>query len=191
MIYKIEKEDLNQCIEFANQSVSTSVDKYSKRNQFDTAKIREDIIFGKLGEVYAHKFLIGKLPTLSLPDFKIYEAKDKSWDTDLTDNSGVRISVKTQNLLSKISFGESWVFQYNNGKTFDSDTEVFHSIDDKHFACFMAINYAARTIEPKAVISIDFLKKNSLFKEMKKTNLIGNKVAVYYEDIKNFNLWQI
>lgn len=187
-------EDLNnKCMTFARASVSSSSDKYARRQQFDVEKIMKDIRNGKLGEEGVYKFLSSKFPELSQPDHNIYDKKDKSWAPDLKDPSGIRIAVKSQDIESALSFGESWVFQFNEGKNYDCDTGIFKEQDDNHYVAFVALNVPKRFGIIKAIVKVQWLHDKKLFKEMQKQNLRGNKVAVYYEDLEKYQdeLWQL
>lgn len=183
----IDSDTYNKCVTFAKASVGTSSDKYARRNQFDIDKIVKDIRNGKIGEEGVHKVLLEGLPQLSGPDHNIYDKKDKSWDPDLKDlSSGVRVGVKSQDYESAIHFGESWVFQFRAGQKYDVDTGIFGDKDDKHYVAFVALNVPKRTGEVRAIVRVSWLHEKNLFKEMKKQNLRGNKVAVYYDDLANF-----
>lgn len=183
-----------KCGNFARSSVSTSTDKYARRNQFDVEKIAKDIRNGKIGEEAVYEKLLESLPDLSKPDHNIYLKGDKSWDPDLKAmESGVRVAVKSQDIESSINFGESWVFQYGMGGKYDCDTGVFKEVDDKHYVAFVALNVPKRRGELRAVVKIQWLHDKKLFKEMKKQSLRGNKLAVYYDDLIKFKeeLWQL
>jgi hypothetical protein len=176
-----------KCTSFAKASVGSSSDKYARRNQFNIEKIVKDIRNGKIGEEGTYKVLLGKFPQLSSPDHNIYDKKDKSWDPDLKDlASGIRVGVKSQDYESAIHFGESWVFQFRAGQKYDVDTGIFGGKDDKHYVAFVALNVPKKTGEVRAIVSVSWLHDKKLFKEMKKQNLRGNKVAVYYEDLANY-----
>lgn len=184
----IISEDMNKkCMAFAKASVSSSADKYARRQQFDVEKIMKDIRNGKLGEEGVYEKISQQYPQLSKPDHQIYAKKDKSWDPDLKDEaSSIRIAVKSQDIESALSFEESWVFQYGNGGKYDCDTGVFKDIDPNHYVAFVSLNVPKRTGTIKAMVKIQWLHDKKLFKEMKKQSLRGNKVAVYYEDLEKF-----
>lgn len=104
MKYIISEELNNKCIKFAQDSVMSSADQYARRNQNDVEKIKKDIRVGKIGEFLVHEHFVKQYPTLKLPDTQIYEVKDKSWDTDLKDDNGLKIAVKSQNIDSNLAF---------------------------------------------------------------------------------------
>ena len=185
--YIISDEMYQKCEQFAKDSVLTSADKYARRNQFDVEKIKKDIRNGKLGEQGTHNILSSQYPNLSQPDYQIYDKSQKNWDPDLKDTSGIRVAVKSQDIDSAINYGESWVFQFGNGKNYDCDTAVFKEIDDNHYVAFNALNVPKRFGVIRAVVKISWLHEKKLFKEMKVHQLRGNKVAVYYEDLEKYS----
>lgn len=192
--FLINEDTFNKCTSFAKASVSTSADKYARRNQFDIEKIAKDIRNGKLGEEGVYAKVISVLPKLSLPDHNIYDKKNKNWAPDLKDaDSEIRIAVKSQDIDSSLSFGESWVFQFGNGGKYDCDTGVFKETDPNHYVAFVALNSPKRFGTIRALVKIQWLHDKKLFKEMKKQSLRGNKVAVYYDDLEKYKdeLWQL
>lgn len=183
--FNISPEIFEKCSNFAKASVDSSSDKYARRNQFNLEKIIQDIRNGKIGEEGVHSLLLEKLPNLNCPDHNIYEKFNKSWDPDLKDEkSNINIAVKSQNISSAIEFGESWVFQFNEGKNYDCDTGIFKEIDDKHYVAFVALNVPKRKGEIKAIVKVQWLHDKKLFKAMQKQNLRGNKLAVYFDDLE-------
>jgi hypothetical protein len=185
--FNISPEIFEKCSNFAKASVDSSSDKYARRNQFNVEKIIQDIRNGKIGEEGVHSLLLEKLPNLNSPDHNIYDKFNKSWDPDLKDEkSNISIAVKSQNISSAIEFGESWVFQFNEGKNYDCDNGIFKEIDDKHYVAFVALNVPKRKGEIKAIVKVQWLHDKKLFKAMQKQNLRGNKVAVYFDDLELF-----
>lgn len=192
--FVISEEILSKCLSFAKSSVGTSSDKYARRNQFDLEKIIKDIRNGKVGEEMVYAKVSTIYPELSKPDHNIYDKKDKSWAPDLHDDaSNLRLAVKSQDIESALAFGESWVFQFNDGKKYDCDTGIFKDSDPNHYVAFVALNIPKRNGIIKGIVKVQWLHERKLFKEMRKQNLRGNKVAVYYEDLERFKdeLWQL
>jgi hypothetical protein len=192
--FVISEDILGKCLAFAKSSVNTSSDKYARRNQFDVEKIVKDIRNGKVGEEGVYGKISALYPDLSKPDHQIYDKKDKSWAPDLKDTvSNIRLAVKSQDIESAIAFGESWVFQFNDGKKYDCDTGIFGENDPNHFVAFVSLNIPKRSGSIKALVKVQWLHEKKLFKEMKKQALRGNKLAVYYEDLEQYKdqLWQL
>lgn len=192
--FEITKDILDKCVKFGLDSAPSSADKYSRRNQSDPIKIAKDIRNGKIAEEMVYDKIVKGYPNLSKPDFNIYSKKDKSWAPDLKDkDSNLRIAVKSQDIESALHYGESWVFQIGNGK-YDCDTEIFgKDINPEHYVSFVLLNVAKRTGSLRAIVKVQWLHDNKLFKAMQKQNLQGNKVAVYYEDLLQYEneLWQL
>jgi hypothetical protein len=191
----ISPEMLNKCAEFAQASIDTNANRYAHRNQFNVSKIKDDIRNGKVSEFGVYEVLSQALPDLTLPDCQVYAKKDKSWDPDLkSPSSEIRLAVKSQDINSEINYGRSWVFQYNQNKNYDCDTGIFgKKLDPNYYVCFVSLNVPKRTGELRAVVRVQWLHEKKLFKPMKKLNLQGNKLAVYYSDLEQHleELWQL
>jgi hypothetical protein len=187
MKFTISPDIYTKCTDFAKDSVSSSSNKYAGRNQFNVEKIIKDILCGKIGEEIAYSFLIEKFPSLTKPDYQIYDSFNKSWDSDLkVIDSNIKIAVKSQNIDSSIHFGDSWVFQYNNNKNYDCDKEIFKSTNNDSYVTFVSLNIPKKQALIRAIVKVNWLHEKNLFKEMKKENLRGNKVAVYLEDLESY-----
>lgn len=193
--FVISKDIYDKCSQFAKESVSTSSDKYARRNQFDVEKIARDIRNGKIGEEIVYQQVSSVISGLTPPDYNIYDKKNKSWDPDLKDqNSNLRLGVKSQDLESEQSFSRSWAFQFGNGGKYDCDTGIFgKNLEDSHYISFVSLNVPKKTGVIRAIVKVKWLHDKKLFKEMQKQSLRGNKVAVYYEDLEQYidQLWQL
>ena len=184
------EEDLAKCLEFSEQ-VDTSL--YAQRNQWDANKRKADSKIGKLGELAVYYSLKDKYPNISYPDFKIYPAKQKSWDFDLKDEK-FNLHVKTQESLQAAKFGESWIFQYGNGKNRHYDKEIFDRTSPNQYIAFVKVNLLKKEGEVRAIVSLDMLHENKLFALPVLQKLqVANKLAVYYKDLSQFpeDLWQL
>ena len=187
---KFTNEDLEKCSEFS-ENVDTSL--YAQRNQWDTNKRKADSKIGKLGELAAYYSLKDKYPNISYPDFKIYPAKQKSWDFDLKDEK-FNLHVKTQESLQASKFGESWIFQYGNGRNRHYDKEIFDQTSPNQYVAFVKVNLLTKEGEVRAIVSLDMLHENKLFALPVLQKLqIANKLAVYYRDLEQFpeEIWQL
>jgi hypothetical protein len=183
-------EDIQKCTEFSEQ-VDTSL--YAQRNQWDADKRKSDAKIGKLGELVVYYNLIEKFPDLTYPDFKIYKAKEKSWDFDLK-SSAFNLHVKTQEALQSAKFGESWIFQYGNGKNRHYDREIFDRTSPNQYVAFVKVNMLTKEGEIRSIVSLDMLHENKLFtlpvlEKLQK----ANKLAVYFKDLQKHSdkLWQL
>ena len=130
----ITPEILEKCDKFAQDSAPTNMSALSRRGQSNPEAIKRQIKSGKIAEVLVHLEASKDFPKLSEPDFNIYTKKDKSWDPDLKDTaSSVRLAVKSQEVEQALQYHESWVFQFNDGKKFDCDTEIIgKDLDPNH-----------------------------------------------------------
>ena len=186
---ELPKKVLKACDNFG-EKIST---KYiaQKRNQ-NSNKVNKDHAIGKKGEcvVYlAFKEGMENGWVLDKPDFKIYKAKDKSWDADLILRKGKsvkKIHIKTQEVTQSERFGLSWIFQFRNkdGKG-GKDSEIFRIKDKNSFVCFVSFDNKDGIGKICYICSVSYLLKNKLFKDPKKESLHGIKKCVYAKDIKN------
>jgi hypothetical protein len=190
--FVISEEVFDKCTKFAQDSVESSANKYARRNQWNVAKIMDDIRNGKIAEEMVYQKVSELYPNISKPDFNVYEKKNKSWDPDLTDPAvPVRIAVKSQDIKADLAYGRSWVFQFGNGKV-DCDTGIFGEKDDHHYVCFVSLNTPKRIGELRSMVKVSWLHEKELFKPMKLKNL-SSKLAVYYDDLEPLadQLWQL
>lgn len=194
MKFIISPEIYAKCTEFSTNSVSSSSDKYARRNQFNVEKIKYDIKVGKIGEQLVYDSLCSNFPNLSEPDYNVYDKKNKSWDADLKDlHTPFTLAVKSQDIRSELEFGRSWVFQHRVGKKFDNDVAIFDNSDNTHYVSFVSLNVPKRIGEIIAIVKVNWLHEHNMFKPMQLLKLQDNKVAVYYEDLENYKeeLWQL
>lgn len=190
MQIKFTQPEIEQVLDFANK-IDTS--HYAKRSQFDNEKRKQDQIVGKLGEIAVFNTLKAKYDTLSSPDFNIYEKSKKSWDFDLKANN-INLHVKSQNLVQSKKYGQSWIFQKGNGVNRNYDKEIFDKISPNQYVSFVLVDLDKYEAEIKAIVTLDFLHKKDMFKPPVLEKLrIANKMAVYYNDIKEFPnlLWSL
>ncbi|NBU99643.1 MAG: hypothetical protein EBS19_15780, partial [Spirochaetia bacterium] len=182
------QQEIDQVLDFANK-IDTSY--YAKRSQFDSEKRKQDQVVGKLGEIATYNALKEKYNDLSSVDFLIYEKNQKSWDFDLKANN-INLHTKSQNIVQSKKYGQSWIFQKGNGVNRHYDKEVFDRISPNQYVSFVLVDLNKYEAEIKAIVSLDFLHKKDLFKLPVLERLrLSNKVAVYYDDIKEYptQLW--
>lgn len=171
-IYNFSQKDIDICNEFSN-NVDTTF--YSKRNQFDANKRKLDTKIGKLGELVVYNTLIKTTSDISYPDFKIYDAKSKSWDFDLK-SSSMNIHVKTQEVLQSSKYGESWIFQ-------NEDKKIFKTYSENDFVAFVLVDILNKNGQIRKLVKLKDLHDKNLFKKPKLIHL-SSKSAVYYEDLE-------
>lgn len=170
--YYLSSDIIKMCQNFADLVVNTNVDEYSRRNQTDTEKIKQDILIGKLAEwgVYFIYLERGR-KTVSVPDMSIYNRRNKSFDPDL--NWGLyKLHIKSQSSISSQRYGSSWVFQ--------SKDPLFDFCNEYDIVIGCRVDYE----EDGAVVKILLEKpfKNLNFGEPKLSKFGGNKKVVYLKD---------
>jgi hypothetical protein len=180
----ITPELITKCWKFAEASVQSSRDKYASRGQNNVEKLKIDIMTGKIGEEVVYQELSKQFPELTAPDHNVYDKSNKNWDADLKDKkSEIKIAIKSQSSESAQSYDDSWIFQAG---IFDKDKEVFDKTDNNHYVAFVSVNTPRKTATIRAIVKIDWLKENKLFKPLKFEGLQNNKLAVYFDDLLKF-----
>ncbi|MEM9244678.1 MAG: hypothetical protein AAGA67_02885 [Cyanobacteria bacterium P01_F01_bin.153] len=91
------------------KAVITTVD-YSDAHQKSCRKIHHDHWVSKVGEEAVKLAFEQHSRSVKGPDYKIYDAPEKSWDADLYVD-GIPLAVKTQTQAMANRFGLSWTFQ--------------------------------------------------------------------------------
>jgi len=169
---KLTNQEIYEIQNFVEKS---EVNFYSTRNQFDVNKKKNDIKIGKCGEYIVYKYFNKKYPTITKPDFNIYEKYDKSWDYDLKTDK-YNIHVKSQDYSSSKLFGISWIFE-------KSDKHIFQNYGDNDWVCFVLVNINNYTGKILKLVKIKTLHEKNLFKSPK-LNKLKTKLAVYFSDLK-------
>ena len=175
----LSPEDIQKCEEFAG-AADTSF--YAKRNQWDANKRKADSLVGKIGELAVYYSLVEKYPDISYPDFKIYKAREKSWDYDMKDTAH-NFHVKSQENLQSIKFSESWIFQ-------NQDKHIFLNHLPQDYVAFVKVNLQTKSAEVRAILPVSLLHKEQLFKAPILSKLFDKK-AVYFEDLVKYELFQL
>jgi hypothetical protein len=182
--YVFTKEEVDACKLFS-EAVDTS--HYSKRGQNNDQKRQKDALIGKLGEVATYHSLKDKIHGLTIPDFKIYSAKEKSWDFDLKGQE-VNVHVKTQDVEQGEKYGVSWIFQYGNGKNQHYDKEIFDKLTPNQYVVFVSLSLKDNLAIIRAILKLEFLHERKLFGLPKLEFLQKeNKKAVYLKDIERYS----
>ena len=192
MKYFIDPDMFDRATKFADSVISTNKNRYANRNQSNLNKIKKDIIIGKLGEELAYLHLFDQFPHITKPDYTIYSASGKSWEPDLKTDI-LNIAVKSQDVMSGIYYGVSWIFQFNNNKNYDCDKEIFKNKSKNQYVVLTSIDLRKEVGEIKAIVNVNWMHEKNLFKEPEVKILKGNKLAVYFEDMEKYKdeLWQL
>ena len=181
--YKFEQEEIDKCKKFSEE-VDTSF--YATRNQFNSEKRIKDSYIGKLGEVAVYQILKNKIKDITEPDFKIYKAKEKSWDFDLK-STDINLHVKTQDLKVGEKYGVSWIFQFGDGKSRSYDKEIFDRTSPNQYVAFVSLDLTTLEATVRAMVTLDFLHDKKIWAAPKLDKLkIANKLAVYLKDLEKY-----
>lgn len=159
---------------FAKEVTPTT--NYSDSKQTHPEKIRLDHFKSKLGEEAVYTVL-SEYGAVLPPDYTIYEAKQKSWDSDLYfEDTG--IAVKTMLRSSAKLYGLSWVFQSGNQRR--------DIILDKPEAWvfFVECNDTRSNRDIyELYVYPPYQMKELSFGDPKRTDLIGQKLVVYADGL--------
>jgi hypothetical protein len=161
------------CRAFANNVVSTNIDRYAARNQKDISKIIDDIYIGKLAEYAAYNLLNERSIRVAEPDTEIYSARDKSFSADLCDGKNY-YHVKCMKKSTAERFGLSWSFQVEDSlikRPLEQDFIVLCEYDD-----------TLDNIDIKHIIKAN--KVLQLYTHPKLMKLRGIKKVLMWEDVQ-------
>lgn len=183
--FEFSNADIETCLRFANAS---DREYYGRRNQHNNDVKRRQIYIGKLGELAASRYLRDVCPD-SVPDFAIYEAKKKSWNSDLGCNS-YHFHVKSMGVEQAKLYGLSWTFQFSNARgRGGKDAEIFAAEQsDRTFVVLVQVDLGKHEAEVITTIQARKLSEHNLFRDPKLDHLKGIKKVVYFEDLLKKNL---
>lgn len=160
------------CKFFADRVISTNIDQYKKRNQFNQDKIWKDIYYGKLAEwgVYFIYLKRGR-KNIDPPDMKVYNAWQKSFDPDL--KWGLfNLHIKSQTYDSSLKYGNSWIFQAKD--------PLFGYCDEYDIVIGCIVKVEEKSVGVTILLEKPF--KNIIFGETKLSKFSGDKKAMYLKD---------
>ena len=145
---------------------------YRDTHQLDLKKIENDHFVSKAGEESV-RIVFEKLGRrVKGPDYRIYEGKQKSWDSDLYVD-GLGLAVKTQSVSLSKRFGLSWTFQAG---TYRRDPILNQP---EAWVCFVEFDHVTRQCRVFPPYQI----KELTFGEPKLEKLKGSKKVVYVESL--------
>ena len=171
--YCFDSDIFIMCEAFADRVIETNKDEYARRKQANLAKIKNDILVGKLAEWGVYFIYLKRGRYLNTPDMQIYPKEHKSFDPDL--RWGLyNLHIKAQTFESSLRYGDSWIFQakdplfeFSNG--YDIVVGCRVGIDDFERGAFVQI-----------MLEKQF--KQIKFGETKLSKFNDNKKAIYLED---------
>jgi hypothetical protein len=155
-----------------SEAVITTVN-YSDSNQILKTKIKDDNFISKLGEEAAKKVFV-TYTVVTGPDYRIYDAKQKSWNDDLYVD-GVGLAIKTMRRTVARRYGLSWTFQAGNLRR----DKILGRPDA--WVCFVA--YDDENKGSFCNVYPPYQIKELIFKDPKLLKLKGHKLVVYKSDL--------
>jgi len=191
MLYTFDKEytfsitdaEIKRCEEFADASTND----YWKRNQTDSDRIKQQIVFGKLGELVAAKFLVRHLkqPVME-PDFRIYTRDTKSWDADFPYKS---LGLGNKNFHVKAyapsDKPESWAFQFKNKSGNGGTDKLFENFPEHKKDCVICVLVDVDNKKGYIRVLANWGDLHYLLRDPISYQLRGLKKFLYYEDLIN------
>ena len=179
---ELKPKDIIKAEEFAKCRLEDSSAHYSRRGQSNTDKIKYDITVGALGEIGIYRVLKRLGFKVTAPDFKIYAAKNKSYDADLQDKEGNRFHCKSQSIESKEMYGSSYILQYGGNGEGHVD-KLFKNRTNKDFLIPCLVDIENKEVTIYGCIKVETLFKKDLVKLPRVKWLEFSKRAVYLEDL--------
>jgi hypothetical protein len=167
----IEDEVLKRAAVFARKVVSTV--NYKESSQFEVSKIKSDHFISKIGEE-AVKMVFERHCRVTGPDYSVYSAGKKSWDTDLMVGN-IGLAVKTQTRSAAKRYGLSWTFQ-------SSEYRKDPILNDSS-AWVIFVEYEDVDFTHDCIISPPLQMNQLTFKEPALDHLKGRKKVVYRSDL--------
>lgn len=181
MIIQLDKWDLLRVKEFAhNRSMNTKL--YRNRGNFKYC----DIIVGALSEIAVHHYLWENGIECTEPDFTIYDDKNKSYDADLVAPYNKYpyekyFHIKSQSIAqANKPWANSWLLQKND--------PIVTSAANNHYLVCTVVDPNSLEVEILGKVALNYIHNNKLFKKPVIKTLQSNKVAIYWDDLKEGNL---
>ena len=172
----------HKCRLYAEEEFSTVQKTRQQRGQSNPRRIIHQTAVGKMGELMACDYLRGLGYECTDPDFQVYKARQKSWDSDmyLTLTHRHKVACKAQDEESARRFGQSWIFQ-KGGHGFGHTDPVIQK--GESLSVFVSLNLKEKTAEVRGPFRMCDLRP--LFKPPRIERLRFSKVALYWEDMKD------
>jgi hypothetical protein len=194
---KFNSEMLNKCQQFANESLDTSIDEYTRRGQDPNKRYRMliQITNGKLAEEMAFATYQPYFPDLTLPDYQIYGKRRKSWAPDLTSVAGgFTLSVKAKDSRDAERWGASWIFEKKDKETFGPKLDGLN-LDPHQYVCLVVIDPISGKGEVLACVKLQWLHDHHLFEQPDRDYLVTMITVRFSSMLKVIqsadDLWQL
>jgi len=174
MYIELSNYYFEKCAKFAEEVLESNKDLYSYRGEKNIHKMKEDNIYGKLGEVAAYKYMKKRGFDVNKPDFEIYERINKSFAADLVTSCGKNIHVKSQGFKSMMRYGASWLLQKSD--------KIVKNPTENDYILMVCIEGGKANI--LGVVKALDLVDNKLLEEPRVSRYAHTKKALYFNSIK-------
>ena len=190
ILIKITKKDLQKANDFAEARYEKSKVHYMRRKQFNTSKVKHDIMVGALGEIGAYKMLKREYDIeVSKPDLNVYEASKKSFDADLQDKKGRKYHVKSQSLTSSERYGRSYILQYGGNGHGHTD-KLFRNRGSDDYLIPTEVDTENMVVTVFGCYKIETIFEEDMIKMPKVKWLEDVKRAIYLDDLETLNHYE-
>jgi hypothetical protein len=170
----IDRSIAEEAWSFANKVVRTT--DYADNRQTNKKKVTLDHFTSKLGEAAVY-IVLSEYGSINPPDYNVYPAKQKSWSSDLYFED-ISIAVKTQLRSQANRYGLSWVFQ---GGPQRRDTILDQP---EAWVFFVECNDTKPNRDIyELYVYPPYQMKELNFGDPKRTDLIGQKLVVYADEL--------
>lgn len=167
----LSKADMKRAKKFADEREAADTSLYARRGGFK----KVDIVSGAMAELAVYRVLKEYDVEISFPDFKIYETRDKSYSSDLTDGLH-HFHVKGQTLESKQRYGPSWLMQKSD--------PLINNPQRLNYLVPCTVCTETGRVEIYGIFSILSLIQNNCVGECKVPWFNKTKVAFYLDHIE-------
>lgn len=181
------KDYWHRCRLYAEQEFETVKKTRAQRGQSNPRRIKHQTAVGKMGELLACDWLRSQGYNCSDPDFTIYNARKKSWDSDmyiLSSDGKFKVACKAQDEKSASKYGRSWIFQ-KGGHGYGHTDPVIQS--GESLSVFVSLNLEEELAEVMGPFRMCDMRP--LFREPRLESMKRSKVALYWEDMKNVKVY--
>lgn len=174
----LSPEAVERARDFARAVIDTV--NYQDSNQTKKKKIHDDHFVSKLGEEAVRLVFETRNCVVQGPDYRVYNAKQKSWTADLLIND-LDVAVKTQRRSAAQRYDLSWTFQ-DSPKRRDPILSV-----PEAWVCLVVYE----DLKPGFECLVYPLRKikQLIFEAPRLSRLVGKKQAVYLDTLQKHKIF--
>lgn len=183
MKIQLSQDYIDLCEAFAEERMG-SYGLYNARCRSKPEKIKQDLLIGAMGECGVY-LLLSKYGICTPPSFTIFEKKRKDYSADLQ-FEGFSLHCKSQGEESVRRYGASWILQYGKGRD-----PIFKCQDESQYLVLSRVNEEKGVVSIKAIMSVSYILKHGLIGEPRVAWLIGEKKALYLNQLEEHPLFQL